>query len=88
MTLYSHEVYWLAPGVRASASWLHRDWCLRPSDLELVGEYELETNHSATQTTASNYTLCLKKNRTLEKFSNISNKAGPISIIFGKENRQ
>ena len=30
------------------------------------------------------YTLCLKKNRTLEIFSNISNKAGPISIIFGK----
>ena len=31
---------------------------------------------------------CVSKNRTLEKFSNISNKAGPISIIFGTENRQ
>ena len=29
-----------------------------------------------------------QKNRTLEIFSNISNKAGPISIIFGTENRQ
>jgi len=29
-----------------------------------------------------------QKNRTLEKFSNISKKAGPISIIFGTENRQ
>jgi len=31
-------------------SWLHRDWCLRPSDPELVDEYELETNHNATAT--------------------------------------
>ena len=29
-----------------------------------------------------------QKNRTLEIFSNISNKAGPISIIFGTENRR
>ena len=29
-----------------------------------------------------NITLCLKKNRTLEIFSNIFNKTGPISIIF------
>ena len=34
------------------------------------------------------YTLCLKKNRTLVIFSNISNKSGPILIIFGTENRQ
>jgi len=35
----------------------------------------------------SMYTVS-QKNRTLEIFSNISNKAGPISIIFGTENRQ
>ena len=31
---------------------------------------------------------CLKKNRTLVKFSNISNKSGPMLIIFGILNRQ
>jgi len=34
------------------------------------------------------YTVSQKKNRTLEIFSNISNKAGPISIIFRTENRR
>jgi len=29
-----------------------------------------------------------QKNRTLVTFSNISNKSGPILIIFGNENRQ
>jgi len=29
-----------------------------------------------------------QKNRTLVIFSNISNKSGPILIIFGTENRQ
>ena len=30
---------------------------------------------------------CVSKNRTPGIFSNISNKSGPISIIFGTDNR-
>jgi len=40
-----------------------------------------------TPVSRSQYTVS-QKNRTLEIFSNISNKTGPISIIFGTENHQ
>jgi len=52
---------------------------MRNNDLHRTGT--LEANISKT------VIHCVSKNRTLEIFSNISNKPGPISIIFGTENR-
>ena len=57
----------------------------------IQGPYEgyiKRTKLNQTSTFTSIYTVSQQKTRTLVTLSNISNKSGPILIIFGTENRQ